>query len=380
MNLIVSEQPVGRVQFAKPALGPGFAVVYAKSDGTVVNLGRRLDFGEALSGMFRTAFEVDVRRQKTDLTTRDSDLPTRDDRFSFVATVTVGWQVTAPETVVRENVRDGGAAIGRRVLSLMRGISRRYEITECEQVEREINDLHRSGPIAVPELGLSIDHVSAFVTLDDAARDYLQRQVGIERRKDLDGREQDLENQRLNGVMAAVQGEMGLIALHLRHHPQDGLQVLQLMHARQQELAQRQQERFASSEAIFTKMLDEGLVQAADVEEIRKQVLANTLSVISGTTGTQPPMLTAQATVQTAAPASLPPPGPAAQGSAAQGPAGPAAPVSPAAPATRPAPRRRPPGNTQTADPGQTATPPVDPNGVGGWRPRRSPQSGTSTS
>ncbi|MFI7596599.1 hypothetical protein [Actinoplanes sp. NPDC049681] len=381
-SLIVNEQPVNRMKFTGPVLRAGVAAVYSRADGTVVDLGRRLSFGEALSGTYRTMYEVDMSRHETHMSSGGGDLPTRDDRFSFVATVTVGWQVSAPDVVVREGVRDGGAVVSRRVLGLMRGVSRRYEITDCEKVEQEINDLHRSGPIAIREFGLTIDHISAFVTLDDGARTYLQQQVVIERERDLGRRshnlnvealnnEHDLERRRMDAVLNGVQGELGLIALHLRHHPDEGLQVLQLMHARQQELEQHQQARFASSDELFTKMLDAGLVQAADVEEIRRQVLQNTLSMVGGTA------VPVQATPAQlpAAPPSASPPAP--------------VPASSPVPATRPAPPVRGRGGNTAAQPAaqptaqpaaQPAGPPApapDPNGVGGWRPRKGSQPGT---
>lgn len=400
-SLIVNEQPVNRMKFTGPVLRAGVAAVYSRADGTVVDLGRRLSFGEALSGTYRTMYEVDMSRHETHMSSGGADLPTRDDRFSFVATVTVGWQVSAPDVVVREGVRDGGAVVSRRVLGLMRGVSRRYEITDCEQVEQEINDLHRSGPIAIRDFGLTIDHISAFVTLDDGARRYLQQQVAIERERDLGRRshnlnvealdnEHDLERRRMDAVLTGVQGELGLIALHLRHHPDEGLQVLQMMHTRQQELEQHQQARFASSDDLFTKMLDAGLVQAADVEEIRRQVLLNTLSMVGGAS------VPAQGAPAQLPPAPSPPP-------AQASPAAPA-PASPPVPATRPAPPVRGRGGSPATQPAQPATQPAaqpaaqpatqpaaqpaaqpagppapapDPNGVGGWRPRKGSQPGT---
>jgi len=86
MRLVVNEQPVNRMQLSAPVLRAGVTPVYAQPDGTVVHLGRRLTFGEALSGMYRTMYEVDVAHHQTQLTARGHELPTRDDRFSFVAT------------------------------------------------------------------------------------------------------------------------------------------------------------------------------------------------------------------------------------------------------------------------------------------------------
>jgi hypothetical protein len=368
-SLILSQQPVNRMQFSAPPLRAGVTVVYSRADGTVEKLDHRLTFSEALSGIYRNVYEVDIARHETKLSISGHDLPTRDDRFSFVADVTVNWQATSPEVVVREGVRDGTSVVSGRVMTLLRGISRQYQITDCQEAEREINDLHLGGPMVIAEYGISIHNITAFVTLDDAARQYLQEQEHIERQKDLKRRshvldvdtlrnEQELERQRMEAVLNGVQGELGLIALHLRHHPDEGLKVLQMMHSRQLELEQQQHARYSSSEEIFTKMLDAGLVQAADVEEIRRQVLQNTLNGVGGAPEPPKNTLAATAALQIGAP---PAPAP--------------APTPAPAPATRPAPRTR-------ARTGATTPPPdpaPDPDGVGGWRPRKSTQSGTGT-
>ncbi len=362
-SLILSQQPVNRMQFSAPPLKAGVTVVYSRADGTVEKLDHRLTFTEALSGTYRNVYEVDIARHETHLSTGGRDLPTRDDRFSFVANVTIHWQATHPEAVVREGVRDGGPVVSGRVMALLRAISRRYRITECEQVEREINELHLSGPIVITEYGISIHSISAFVTLDDAARQYLQEQEQIERQKDLASRshvlnvdvlrnEQELERHRMEAVQTGVQGELELIALHLRHHPDEALQVLQMMHSRQQELEKQRQARFGSSDEIFTKMLDSGLVQAADVEDIRRQVLQNTLNAVGGT------------------------PAPT-QNALSPAPALPIGTQPTPAPAPAPTQATRPRANKAGGTP--APAPASDPDGVGGWRPRKSTQSGTGT-
>ncbi|MEU3457699.1 hypothetical protein ABZ671_29485 [Micromonospora sp. NPDC006766] len=361
-SLILTEQPVNRMQFFAPPVRAGVTVVYSRADGTVEKLDHRLTFTEALSGVYRKVYEVDTTLHDTRITISGHDLPTRDDRFAFVADVTVNWQATSPDVVVREGVRDGVPVVSRRVLALLRGISRRYLITDCERVEREINDLHLGGPVVIAKYGITIHGVTAFVTLDAAARQYLQQQEEIERQKDLTRRghvlnvdslrnEQDLERQRMEAVAQGVQGELQLIALHLRHHPDDALQVMQMMHNRQLELEQQRQARYASSDEIFTKMLDAGLVQAADVEQIRRQVLQNALHMVGGAPEPPPNAL--------AVPPAAPPAG---------------APPAPAQ--TRP---RKPAGGAPTAPALPPATPAPDPDGISGWRPRKSAQSGTGT-
>jgi hypothetical protein len=369
-SLILAEQPVARMSLSLPILRAGAAVVFSKADGSVVDLRRQLTWMEALSGRYKTMYEVDVARQRCWMVTDRDDLPTRDDRFYFVGDVCMEWQVTEPDKVVKEQVRDGRPYVMQRIMKLMRDVSRQYEITECERAEREINQLVDS-PIRIRDYGLTVRHISARVSLDQAARIYLQEQTGIDRDKDLQERghgrdllalthEHGLEAERRRAVMNGVQGEFGLIVQHLRHHPGEAMQVLQLMHQRQQELEQRRQASFASSTEMFAKLVDEGHIQAADIQDIVKQVLNNTLNVVAGTPDPPHAVLGGAGAL------------PANQGSQP----GQSAQAAPAAASIRPTPGQA----SRPRQSAQPAAPAAPSNGVGGWRGRKPHQTGTGTS
>lgn len=272
-SLIVSEHPVARLQvFKRPYLTAGVTVVFSTADGVVEDLNRMINWWEAIGGRYRTMYEVDVSRHRLTVATDRTPLPARTDQLAFDAQVDISWQVAEPTVVVRE--RTGLAAAERAVeghaTRLMREISRQYEVADCAEVERRINMLTASGPLPVPGCGLAIVHISALVTLNRDIRDAYQRN--------------ELERLQLaEALNTAAQGEFALIASYLRHHPTESLRILQQLHQRQQELEQRQDARFASSAELFTKMLDAGLIQNIDVEDIRDQTLANILAGINGT-------------------------------------------------------------------------------------------------
>ncbi|MEV0560400.1 hypothetical protein [Dactylosporangium sp. NPDC050588] len=330
-SLILSEQPVARVQLlARPILRAGVTAVYSTQEGKLEDLGRLLTFGEAMSGRYKTMYEVDISHHECTVSTGRDPLPAKSDSSFFAAKVDIGWQVTDPVKVVREGVRDGEQVVVRRVMDAMRKVSRKYGITDCDQVEQEINELY-DPPVRIFGYGLTIDHVSAHVTRDDAARDHLRQQAQIERQTDPGARGHTLDG----AVAAGVRGEFGSLAAHLRHHPDQTLRVLRLMHARQQELEQRQDAVFRSSDEMFRTMLDAGLIQNMDIEEIRDQLLRDTRNM---TTGGPPP-----ANARLGGPVAAPPSNAAAA-----------------------------PGPHQTAAP-------ADPTGVAGWRKRRPAQSGPTS-
>ncbi|MEV4132239.1 hypothetical protein AB0J72_08750 [Dactylosporangium sp. NPDC049742] len=396
-SLILSEQPVARVQLlGRPILRAGVTAVYSTQEGKLEDLGRLLTFGEAMSGRYKTMYEVDISHHECTVSTGRDPLPAKSDRFFFAARVDIGWQVTDPVKVVREGVRDGEQVVVRRVMDAMRKVGRKYEITDCDQVELEINELY-DPPVRIFGYGLTIDHVSAHVTRDDVARDHLRQQAPIEHQTDpgarghaLDGAtpQQELERERMRAVAAGVRGEFGLLTAHLRHHPDQTLQVLRLMHARQQELEQRQEAVFRSSDEMFRTMIDAGLIENADIEDIRDRLLRNTPNMA---TGAPPSNVTAAPGPHQAAPPVAAPAAPPVSDLTAPPAVVPAAPpvsdltappaVVPAAPPSNvtaaPGPHQAaPPAAAPAAAlaPDQTAAP-ADPTGVAGWRKRRPAQS-----
>lgn len=289
--LIVSRRPAPRFRTRRQPASAGVAVVYATADGTVERA-----TAEGPADRLATRFEVDTayRGCRT-----YEPLPARHDSLHFASSIAIGWWVADPVRVVQERVVYGNATVCGVILGLARRISRRYGIEDCERVEDEINAITAHGPIDLPRFGIRIDSLSASITLDPGTADYLRRQVHIERTTDLQERDhvrqraalrnaQELEGEQMRAVAAGVQGEFGLITMHLRQHPDQALQVLHLMYTRQQELETRHDARFANAAQLFSTMLDAGLLQDVDTNQIRDAVLRNLVNTVTNDRPPQP--------------------------------------------------------------------------------------------
>lgn len=313
-SVILSETPVARWHLWKPTRAVSVIVVYSTVDGTVECPGRPLTRMEALSGRYKTMYEVDSAHLAVRIT---EPLPSRDDSFLFTVNAVVGWRIVDAIQVIKERV-DGRieSAVVNHIRFRMREISRKYDIEDFAPVEDGINRLVASGPISLANLGVIIDSVSAHISHDNDTKRHLREKKEIERRIALGQQShvlntqeqrhaQALERERMEAVAAGVQGEFGLITMFLRHHPDQSIQVLQMLHARQVELEQRHEARFANSAAMFDKMLEHDLIQDVDIEPIRDAALRNLLATVTGT-APQP-----QVTLNGVVPAPAPPPAPA---------------------------------------------------------------------
>ncbi|GAA0268926.1 hypothetical protein [Cryptosporangium japonicum] len=373
--LILGRFPLTRAQFLRPPmLRPGVTAVYATAGGRTEHLDRMLTMNEVLSGRYREMFHVSIAA-RTSIIKTDDELRTRDDRFCFTTTAKVGWRVTDPATVVREQVLYAERAVADYVFDLMRRIGRKYEIRDCALAEGEINQLS-ARPIPMAGLGITVFSVAARLSLDDATQRYLRQQAQLGYDHDLQQRahvldvdqqrhENRLAAERLKAVAAGVQGEFGLITMYLTHHPGQSLTVLNMLHERQRELEQQQRANFADSKQLFENMLESEHFNGADLEEFREMLLR---SMIAG----------APTAVSGALPlASIPaPPALHASPSAAASNRSASRP-SPADSGTEPTPASDPVAPPEAALPPEAAPPPVAANGVSGWRNRRTSAGGS---
>ncbi|MEQ4305127.1 hypothetical protein ABNF97_27730 [Plantactinospora sp. B6F1] len=290
-SIVLKETPVARFHLWKPVRSFSVIVVYTTVDGTVECPGRPLSRWELLSGRYRTMCEIDSAHQTVTINDR---LPSRDDSFFFAVNAVVGWRVADAAKIIVERA-DGRVepSVVHYVMTRMREISRRHDIDKFAPVEAGCNQLVAGRPLELPNLGVVIESISAHVTHDDAAKQYLQEHKEIDRKLSLAQRghalntqelrnEQELERERHTAVAAMVQGEFGLITTFLRHHPDQSLTVLQMMRDRQSELEQRQQARFANAAAIVDKMLENGIFQDVDAEPLRDAAVKNLLASMTG--------------------------------------------------------------------------------------------------
>lgn len=289
--IILSHQSIGLLSFGQLQRRPNTAVVYATADGEVSQLTKPLTLMQVLLGPYRTQYEVYTGVQDFTTTTANDPLPAAEDRFSFSAKIEIQWHVDNAEIVVRKGIMDGQNIARRHVIERLRKISRRHAITQCRMVEEEINALTLDVGIPIEYAGILVDRVTAQVTLDDAAGEYLRRRTEIERASMIEQLQQpraraaqaykwELELDRVEAVARALAGDFGLIAIHLDRHPDDTSKIIEMIHARQQELEKRHDDRHKEFTSIFQKMVDSGFIQNADATEIRTAILNQTIGTV----------------------------------------------------------------------------------------------------
>jgi hypothetical protein len=282
VNLILSDEPVRRVQFGgRPVVNPGVAVVCSTADGQLEQVGKL-----GMIARYHRRYEVDIADHHD---TVDSPLPTRDDVYHFQCSVVVGWRVSDPIEVVRRRVGDGLDLCHSRLLDRMREISREFEIQDCAKAEREIN---RAVGMPFPLLeGITIYHFSARLTLDTDARAYLQAKIAAAREADLDEsrRRDDVERahhaetmegirlsgevhrdqQRMNAVRQALKGDNDLLLYHLAHNRGETGTIIDMIRA---DRNSTERERIT----LLKDLIDRDLIQDVDLDELRSELVSGT--------------------------------------------------------------------------------------------------------
>jgi hypothetical protein len=260
-------------------LRAGVTAVYAKADGTVVWLRRPLRPFEAISGGYRTRYDVGMADFEHEFVIAD-ELPSKEDVFRFYARVQFGFRVHDAAEVVRRRVQNGFLLARWRLLQYMRDISRRYMTEDCGQANAEINATLGQQPVVFPE-GITVYRFAAFLSLDAQTQDALQRKRATEHDIDLARKTHELEQLRAHnqweleqGRMAAVQlalkGDNGLLVLHMTQHPEDTEGVLRMV-------AESHERNRSDAFAMFKSMAEHGLLQNIDVQDIRDENLRNLL-------------------------------------------------------------------------------------------------------
>lgn len=295
VRLILATGPVERgLGPAKPA-APNVAVVYATGFGGVTSFqGRALTWSQRAFSKYRIRYEVDLSDHRRKAKLVSTPLPCKGDAYHFDAMVDVGFRVFDPEQVVRRNVDDALVVVYSTITALLRPITRRFDIEEAAEAETEIN-LRFPRPWRLEE-GIEVFYFTASLSPDAAARTYLQTLIDGRRRLDIGEVEQEIalattlgghEINRLN-QQARIDAEekessqLGrrkldvrmLIISHLTKHPEQSAEALGML--MQYEAGLQEQSNLDSQRQaeLFRYMVDQGLVQAADVEVLRSQTVA----------------------------------------------------------------------------------------------------------
>jgi uncharacterized protein YegL len=297
VQLIISQEPVARRQIA-PADPPAahVAVVYSDAAGqlTTFEAWRRRSWPERRASRLLTRYLVDVSDHRRSATLETSPLPSRGDTFFFQTMVDVGFRVCDPLEVVRHNTKDGLTVVYSYLLSEFRVITRHYDITESGKAEAEINR-HFQSPRQLPREGIEIYYCRARLLPDGAAQEHLRAIAAAERAAELgpiehanamaeSGRQQELAGQAQAARLAAEKAERDVLASHpidlrsllqehLARHPDETAYAVELLERHEQAAFAKQDIDDKRSIELIRYMMEQGLIQAADVDNLRRQTL-----------------------------------------------------------------------------------------------------------
>jgi hypothetical protein len=230
--LLLSEEPLMTIPIRPtPGRAPSVAMVYATRDGEleVLDGGRPLRWSEALSSRYRRRYEVDIGDHHLALSFIDDPLPSRDDTYHFIASLTVGFRVTDPAQIVRRNVGDAAPLVRSHMSAVCRAITRQFAVHETEQAEQAIHARFEQDNLI--DGGITIYAVHCRLSVDEGGRRYLQ-ELGESRREQRirDVREPGLVNDAAREAELALLRQTAeqhlsererLLRLHLERNPQD---------------------------------------------------------------------------------------------------------------------------------------------------------------
>jgi uncharacterized protein YegL len=334
LSLILDVKPVQRGLLDRPVgTVPNVAVVYSTGAGTVAYFGGRpLSRKEQMFSPYRTRYDVDVSDHRRTVELRSTPLPSRGDYYFFIATVDVAFRVHDPAEVVRRNVRDALRVVYGFLANRFRVVTRNFDIEQSTQAEEAIRQAF-AGDVQLPE-GITIFEVSPRLLPDDAANRYLQQKAEAARSLETNQAQhsvnvqQALQQGELDRMqqMARLQSEQiemtamgnrelsvrGMVQMHLMRNPNDTEKAMSLLMQHEQAMLERQDNQNLHTTALFKFLVDNKVVQAADVESMLPSMLGQMgvgpmPSISAGAaTWSQPSLLPGQA-----APAPAESPGPA---------------------------------------------------------------------
>jgi uncharacterized protein YegL len=308
---------------------PTIAVVYATSAGQieVYDDGKPQTWRSQLLKEFAWRYEVDISVHHRTAQVQSTPLPAAGDMYFFETTVTVDFQVTRPDEVIRRNVQDALAVVYGYVLDVSHRITRQHQIEDAQGAEARL-DREFAREHHLPQ-GITILSCGVRLSPDSDARAYL-RQIEYARRDDLIGSARHIPNVNVldrAGHLAAIEQEQrhllearelaamgntsldarGLIRLHLLRNPADTTTAIELLAGAEQAELERRDKNDKRWLDLFQFMTQNDLIQPVDVERFRNEGLgrlqnapgtnfvASAPAVTSGVRGHIPPQVPALA-------------------------------------------------------------------------------------
>ncbi|SOD63239.1 hypothetical protein SAMN06297387_109182 [Streptomyces zhaozhouensis] len=215
-----------------------------------------------------TVFEVATGRHVSRF---DLTLPAAGDSEFFEAEAAVHWEVRDPHLVVERQVWNVADLLADELQEHLRGISRRFELTQAERVDRAVRDELLSGRIAFgDELGLRAK-VHIFVDLSYRAVDQRRQHSELEQEMRVSHRREEWESRRIASRAREFEqmlqrGDIAQIAWFMASEPGRELEIRNL-------IRQERREDHQVSIELFSRMLDSGHLERHDIGEHMYEVI-----------------------------------------------------------------------------------------------------------
>ncbi|GAA1262014.1 hypothetical protein [Saccharothrix xinjiangensis] len=275
---VVQQQEVDRagLRKANPATSGHTAVVYLNKRGEYELGAGRMTMGELWLRTPREMYTVDVTPHER---TFSLALPSREEAFSFSASVRSTWQVADPVAAVRAQLEDPGRSVELFLEERLREHTRGFGVEESAAAERQINLDYGDRVLNLSD-AVVIKSCRVVLALDEGTKAHIaDRTIGLrehekhELERERARRQQELEQEkvehelmlkrkRMNVYAKALrEDDQNVLALMLAGHGEDANAVIELM------MKQKQLE-FGAAKEMLDRLLDANLVNRRDVGKI----------------------------------------------------------------------------------------------------------------
>jgi hypothetical protein len=233
---------------------PGRALLLADRDGRLV---QAMKYPNPFAARrYQWQYEVDVADH---FTVHFVELPSRSKGAKFRLSIDVGWRVSDPVRIVTSRIDDGNAIVRSRVIEALLPICRSYRIEEDGALEQNLVAALGGGREHVYPEGITLFRFSAQVNHDQRSSRWIEAHVDAVQ-------ETELTKQGMAGLRDQVTSEVDLILLSLQRNPDQVQQVIS-------EIRQRKEMSVKSRIELFNKMVENDLVQEAEIDSLRRQII-----------------------------------------------------------------------------------------------------------
>ncbi|MEV8588237.1 hypothetical protein AB0424_15020 [Streptomyces sp. NPDC051180] len=265
-------------------------LLYRNGGHRVVWPDRKEDVNKPLIGAPYTVFEVQLGRNVTEFVLQ---LPAAGDGVFFEAVARIQWMVTDPHLVVQEQVEDVAELLHDELLDGLRRISRRFRITDAQRADEAVREALSTGRLSFGrDIGLRT-RVHVFIDLEESVKAEVHRRDRLDITMEADAREAEAERRRDAAERSKIadrareiealfrRGDLAQIAHHMAVHPDKQWEIRNQL---QQERRQGQEDYLA----VFTQLLETGVLERHDIGEQMYQVLmylrSQTGTIVGGIT------------------------------------------------------------------------------------------------